>query len=264
MTKAALKNMLRLMEEVEADGDGSLELDQYAQFIRQQDEILVGAERGRGDEDGEDDDDAHVCRKPAEAVTAAPAAPAALNRDSLSGNGTGGRESTPPLVACKDNGTPAAVVPSSSSAIFVTAASRETTADDGASGLEIPSGGTESAVSASRGSARQQQEKRSGVLAEEAKPVLSIATEAMASAGNVEGDQLPAAGGGDTFCEIPHAPSLPQAKVGRGGQIVGYSQASECVAVRQRALPTWPQLVRPPVKHHQYYSRCTARANVQW
>ncbi|CAM9401414.1 unnamed protein product, partial [Ectocarpus fasciculatus] len=43
MTKAAVKNMLRLMESAEPGEDGSVELDQYAEFIRQQGEIMVGA-----------------------------------------------------------------------------------------------------------------------------------------------------------------------------------------------------------------------------
>ncbi|CAB1096352.1 unnamed protein product [Ectocarpus sp. CCAP 1310/34] len=42
MTKAAVKNLLRLMESVEPGDDGNAELDQYAEFIRQQREIVIG------------------------------------------------------------------------------------------------------------------------------------------------------------------------------------------------------------------------------
>lgn len=42
MTKAAVKNMLRLIEEAEASDDNSLELEQYAEFVRQQKEIMNG------------------------------------------------------------------------------------------------------------------------------------------------------------------------------------------------------------------------------
>lgn len=50
MTKAAVKNLLRVMEEAELSGgggDSSTELDQYAEFVLQHDEIMVG-EGGRG------------------------------------------------------------------------------------------------------------------------------------------------------------------------------------------------------------------------
>ncbi|CAM9200065.1 unnamed protein product, partial [Laminaria digitata] len=43
MTKAAVKNMLRLMEDADPGGDGAAELDQYAHFILQQSEITVAA-----------------------------------------------------------------------------------------------------------------------------------------------------------------------------------------------------------------------------
>ncbi|CAM9556560.1 unnamed protein product, partial [Ectocarpus sp. 8 AP-2014] len=42
MTKAAVKNLLRLMESVEPGEDGNVELDQYAKFIRLQREIMIG------------------------------------------------------------------------------------------------------------------------------------------------------------------------------------------------------------------------------
>lgn len=42
MTKAAVKNLLRLMESVEPGEDGNAELDQYAEFIRHQREIIIG------------------------------------------------------------------------------------------------------------------------------------------------------------------------------------------------------------------------------
>ncbi|CBN79052.1 Hypothetical leucine rich repeat protein [Ectocarpus siliculosus] len=42
MTKAAVKNLLRLMESVEPGEDGKAELDQYAKFIRLQREIMIG------------------------------------------------------------------------------------------------------------------------------------------------------------------------------------------------------------------------------
>ncbi|CAM9882083.1 unnamed protein product [Ectocarpus sp. 4 AP-2014] len=42
MTKAVVKNLLRLMESVEPGEDGNAELDQYAEFIRHQREIMTG------------------------------------------------------------------------------------------------------------------------------------------------------------------------------------------------------------------------------
>lgn len=52
MTKAAVKNMLRLMEDVGPGGDGAVELEQYAHFILQQSEITVaGRERHNRDND---------------------------------------------------------------------------------------------------------------------------------------------------------------------------------------------------------------------
>lgn len=46
MTKAAVKNMLRLMEEAAAGKRGNVELDQYTEFVRQQGEIFVGGGGG--------------------------------------------------------------------------------------------------------------------------------------------------------------------------------------------------------------------------
>lgn len=59
MTKAAVKNMLRLMEDVDPGGDGAVELDQYAHFILQQSEITVAGREGC---DNNDDDNSFTTR----------------------------------------------------------------------------------------------------------------------------------------------------------------------------------------------------------
>ncbi|CAM9912668.1 unnamed protein product, partial [Scytosiphon promiscuus] len=65
MTKAAVKHLLRLMQTVGPGEDGSAELHQYTEFIRQQSEIMTGG----GDHGGSDSPSAK--REPANAVAAA-------------------------------------------------------------------------------------------------------------------------------------------------------------------------------------------------
>lgn len=53
MTKAAVKNMLRLMEEFDPGRDDAVELDQYALFILQQQEITVAGREGNVSNSGD-------------------------------------------------------------------------------------------------------------------------------------------------------------------------------------------------------------------
>lgn len=66
MTKAAVKNLLRLMESAEPGEDGSAELDQYAEFIRQQREIVIGV----GGHPNADTNSPETKREPATAAAA--------------------------------------------------------------------------------------------------------------------------------------------------------------------------------------------------
>lgn len=85
MTKAAVKNLLRLMQSVGPGEDGRAELDQYIEFIRQQIEIMVGS----GDHHGPDTTSPSAKREP---VTAGAGAVQPSRSVDYHDNSTSGQE----------------------------------------------------------------------------------------------------------------------------------------------------------------------------
>ncbi|CAM9306713.1 unnamed protein product, partial [Hapterophycus canaliculatus] len=100
MTKAAVKNLLRLMQSVGPGEDGGAELDQYTEFIRQQREIMTGC----GDRHGAGNTSPRTKREPAIALAAVGQQSKSVDHHSSGISGQKGQEKVATYVTTSTEG----------------------------------------------------------------------------------------------------------------------------------------------------------------